>query len=312
MDIDNASLLSTMPEAEIRTYGDTVKQADMLTFVLHGSSHPKGCGYYGQNREMTSMATAFHPELFKHSKVKVATGVCCWGTRYIGFKSEESALLTAFRNGVLLFAGACRSAYGAVDLGLERNANADICCSNWLIKFYLENLMQGYATGEALEKAKNRYLSVSRNGRYTLTTILEFNLYGDPLLYLTARLPQSDEDESVLQVTRSEKLEEWKQENESYRLEWVNSEEEVSRSLLQRVRSLVDRNLDDIRTRINRELYSYYHIDPRSLQSICTLRNKENAECYHFHYLQKEGWYVREVIVRADKKGTIEHIMVSL
>ena len=299
-------------------YWTAVQQADVLTFVLHGSGekYEQG-GYYGESRTVNSyQPLAFCPRLLKETSAKVVSGVCCWGARYIGFEPEVSALLTAIYHQTLLFMGACRCAYGTSDRAMEVYQGCGMMYANVLVSSYLRHLMRGVPAGEALERAKFDCLSHTADGslEITMTTLLEFNLYGDPMLFLqplqTASGASASESGSdflnpqcrsiALRRLLSGRLTECK-------LAWSKNSS-VKRSLLETVRSLVDRNLEVVRKTMNEHLYSYYQIEPDTLQSVFCGKNASGKTVYCFSYFPDKGPLTRAVRVYSDERGQVLHM----
>jgi len=288
-------------------YKQAVNEADMQTFILHGSAYPSMDCYYGETKDKQGHGyQAFYPDLFTKSKIKVVSGICCWGARYIGFTRMQSAVLKAIYSNVLLFMGSCRSACGTFDIHLEKYG-CDIALAEILLKYYLNYLLQGYNAGEAIGRAKVLQLTHPdcEDINMVLGTILEFNLYGDPLLSLVPQLSKSPieiigNEESLLNDYSSSNV-------NSYRMVY-NKEDEKNLSILDRLRSKVDRNLLEIRNKVNKQLYSDFKIESNSLETIHTYQTKSGIERYRFSYREDKGNYDNNTIVMTDNEGNVKRI----
>ncbi|WP_455673966.1 zinc ribbon domain-containing protein [Phocaeicola sp.] len=302
---DEEKALDTIKE----TYCQVSQSADMLTFILHGAHNPNSSGYYGENYEKTQGVTAFKPDLFKGANARVVTGICCWGARFIGYKREHSALLTAIFNNVLLFVGASRSALGVFDKNMQPPLETYIPCAEAMIKYYLNYLLQGVDAGEALLQAKYKYLQLhyEKDGDGALTTFFEFNLFGDPLLHIQPHLVQNTSEQA--HSGNSLDIPDFSDEQCTYNFTLsYSSEDEEKRSLLQSVRQLVDQNLQSVREKINNLLYSHYQIDPRTLYTIHDYKNKSGKQGYVFRYRQLHNHILDDTIVYTDRNGNLQRI----
>lgn len=225
-------------------------------------------------------------------------------------------MLTAIYHQTLLFMGSCCGAYGTSDRAMEVYQGCGMMYANVLVSSYLRHLMRGVPAGEALERAKFDCLSHTADGslEITMTTLLEFNLYGDPMLFLQplqrasgASASESGSDflnppyrSIALQRLLSGRLTECK-------LAWSKNSS-VKRSLLETVRSLVDRNLEVVRKTMNEHLYSYYQIEPDTLQSVFCGKNASGKTVYCFSYFPDKGPLTRAVRVYSDERGQVLHM----
>lgn len=290
-------------------YKQEVEEADMLTLFLHGAKNPSGYCFYGETKDRTQSGFyGFMPELLENSNIKVVSGVCCWGARYIGFSREQSALLRAMYSNVLLFCGASRSAYGPFDPFLV-SSGSDIYLSVVLLRYYLNYLMQGYNAGEALGRAKLLQMTYPEFSdiAYTMYTLLEFNLFGDPLLSLIPQL-----ERRPVEIIGPQKRFEGKLSANNYASKMVYSKQrEEKLSLLDRLRKKVDKNLQEIREKVNEQLYSEYNVDPRTLKTIHTYQSINGTKEYRFAYVEEGELYNSITLVQTDDLGSIKSIVGS-
>ena len=295
----NLNLL--VPDIQWGSYMNAIKEADMLTFFLHGSNLPSNYCYYGQSKEMDEGYIAFNPSLLLSSNVKIISGICCWGARFIGYPKVQSALLTAMFSSTLLFVGSSRTAVGVFDDALSNVPNMDIAFSELLLKYYLNYLLQGYDAGEALGQAKIDYIRTEKFSRLdALATMLEFNLFGDPLLSVQPVLERKpvvvENDWSISAVSGG-----WFRSYEQV----YDSKKEESYSILDKVRGLVDRRLLEVRRKVTEQLFKDYSINPQSLSAIHSFKSKNGEQGYRFCFHEKKEFYNNNRIVDTDKDGNI-------
>ncbi len=308
--IENDAFIS--PALDIRVPGSikddfiaTCHNADMITILLHGSHRPSCYDFYGQNKDLNrGDYIGFSPLIYPQSNIKVINTLSCWGGRYVGFSKRESALLTAMYSSALLYLGASRSARATFDIHLDYNNN-QISLALLLMKYYINYLMQGYAAGEAITRAKCDYLA---NPDFcdldVLATVIQFNLYGDPLLSLMPVL----EKQPVVRNVIDRKNYPFSS-NSEFILKYDCNKKE---SLLGKVRGMVDKNLKEIREKINHNLYKQLNIDPESLQTIHAYTDADKKECYRFHYCCKGELFNNDTYVDTDSNGNIRSISSSL
>lgn len=288
-------------------YHNAAQHADMLTFMLHGSPAPEGRGYFGENYEKTANTLAFSPELFQTYPAKIVSGICCWGARYVNYRVEDSALLTALSNNVLLFTGSCRSAWGIFDVLMPQDEDV-ISCAEVLIDRYNRYLLQGQPAGLALYNAKMDCINTTDTEDampYNLCTILEFNLFGDPLLSVIQEETAYDWQTASVSPMAKQIL--------SQRIQYeAEPQNEENMSLLEHMRKRTNVNLEFIRERVNRELYERCGLTPQALAAIITAK-KNGTECgYIFRYTKQNGALVSHTLAHTDTQGHIHTVISSL
>ena len=177
-----------------------------------------------------------------------------------------------------------------------------------LLKYYLNFLLQGYDAGEALGRAKMLQLSNPdcEDINMVLGTILEFNLFGDPLLSLVPLLPRRP-----IEIIGSCEISDDFADNHTYQLEF-DKEQEEHMSLLERLRKKVDKNLQDIKNKVNEQLYADYKIESETLKTIHSYQSKLGPKQYRFCYCKQEDLYENKTIVNTDDRGNVKNIISSI
>jgi hypothetical protein len=291
-------------------YATEVEHADMLTFILHGGDRASLCNYLGQYSSDFHQVDAFTPEMMRHSAAKVVSGICCWGARYIGFSRAQSMLLSALYSHTLLFVGACRSARGTFDIYLREGQS--ISLAQRLMNYYLTRLVSGVPAGLALATAKDYYLQHPEGDMPddVLATVLEFNLYGDPSMFVSYN-PETEQPATMGQYEYT-----WTPSRAGGALRYSTEKRVLysrNQSLADRVRGLVDANLRDIKNRITQKLYAEYGLSPEELSTIHTMRESSGTSSLRFTYSHSTGKGVAlQTYVDTDEKGTVRGITNSI
>ena len=298
-----------------KRYNESLSDADMLVFNLHGACLPNESSFYYSGGE------AFTIDMLGKTNAKLFNTVACWGGRYIKYKREDSMLLNAiYNNGVMLYSGSCVPA-----LGKCGNYQHD---STWRINpaAYSETFMARFSeyecigslpVGEAFLKAKCDYYNSSRSleeDEYTLGTVMMFNLYGCPLL---RTVPDEDaieemqtEDGSKLISMHVEAMPIPFRKMQKRVVMKNNSDGKTgSASLLDEIRSVVDANLLAIHKAITENLYNYFGVEPRELESVekySTFNVKGYPENgYIYNYKRHTGCIDTYIRVKVDERGNL-------
>lgn len=277
--------------------------ADMLIFILHGSNGPGNARYAGEASGGSVYPTAFIPDILAHGNALIVAGICCWGARFIGYSREDSALLTAIYHNTLLFTGSCRTAFGGFDENYSIYGRVHV--AEMFLKYYLRYLMQGHDAGQAVAAAKAAYFNdyVNADGpNNAATTVLEFNLFGDPLLNVRQVIAQNA---APLSYTSSADCDEIVSTYPIY------VRKSSSGSLLDEVRNLVDNNFKYIHDEISEHLYKYYNVNPRSLYSGHGYRTKYGKSGYILRYRTTDERLTSDTIVDTDINGRILNVAMS-
>jgi hypothetical protein len=217
-------------------------------FNLHGSN--ESSAWFGQIKK--EFPPAFFPDAIAHNQQLNVIGVeACYGARFIELNREDSVLLSAMATKTISFVGSSRIAYGPPASPMDL---ADI-----VIHDYLNYLQQGIPAGIAHAKARVRGFTNSKNSSpaTALLTLLEFNLYGDPMFFISNGGAKSYESKSLETADMSFNADALGElaENE---LQISKSHTDSSGSLYQQMRELVDAKQRDIIKTLNTNVWERY------------------------------------------------------
>lgn len=292
-------------------FKSALSQSDMLIFLLHGGGGPTSGSYAGDYIDETNrriMPVAYDPSLLQFGQAKCIATVCCFGAKYIGYSREVSTLLGSIYKDTLSFMGSSRSAYGVFDDTLGNGIEDTSFYSVRLMRSYLQLLFAGIQGGEALTKAKTQYINgvvsqqVPDRIEQGLTTILEFNYYGDPLLWMKPRIPIPASYEVTEDFIRNEVVKEDK---------WSVDYEPVGKGigqqvgLLERIRSIVDRSFEEIHSIVSDKLYKEFGLEPREFYGAHKYATKNGEKGYTLRYRHTEGDIYSDTFVKIDRKGKV-------
>ena len=315
--IKNMTDSETAIDNAFAEYKKAVSTSDMLIFFLHGGYNPSLPEYSGdavlrnpesKDEERISPA-AFTPNLLEteNTNIKCIAAVSCYGARFINYARTDSTLLTSIHKDTLLFYGSSRIAYGPFDDSLDY-LGGKLCWSLVQMREYLKNLYSGIPAGEAINRAKIKYLStLDKLDDASKTTILEFNLFGDPLLHIEKMidLPE-DESYNTSDFVFDEKLE--RQYNTVYQKDSKNS----NISLLDRIKGMVDRNLEGIHKQIADQLYRQHSLKPRELYTVRNFKNGYGDEGYSYCYRHADKTFDSYTFVDTDTRGIVKSIIETI
>ncbi len=225
-------------------------------FNLHGSN--KSPDWFGQKG--SNYPVAFTPDALQHSQVHNIVGVeACYGARFIGLSKNESILLTSLANTTVSFVGSSRIAFGP--------STPPMSLADVVIHDFLTQIQQGVTAGEAFMKARINAFnkSVERSPAVSLLTLMEFNLFGDPVFFFSnkpkhnAKSIESDKEKVKLNISGSvdenpEEFDEHMLEKGSFKKENNNDED----SLYNRITRAVDESQRKITTLINKKVWDKY------------------------------------------------------
>lgn len=301
---------SRCPVFGLESYKSALAESDMLIFLLHGGSHPASGSYVGDYKDANNnriQPTAYDPSLLQYGNVKCIATVCCFGAKYIGYSREYSTLLSSIYKDTLSFMGSSRSAFGEFDDGMETNGGATPPYSVRLMHIYLQLLFSGIQGGEALAKAKIQYINgvtswqIPDDLPLSLTTILEFNYYGDPLLWMKPKIstPVTYGEKTVFHTNDMVKGDKW---SVDYEPVGMGNERQ---GLLTRIRSMVDRNFEEIHATISDKLYKEYGIEPREFYGAYKYSTKNGEVGYSLQYRHEDGVFTSDTFVKINTQGTI-------
>ena len=255
------------------------------------------------------MPAVFSPKLIdKDTSIKSIAGVCCYGARFIDYARCDSTLLTAIHKDTLLFYGSSRIAYGPFDDILD-NVGGKLCLALGQMREYLKLLFAGVPAGEALTRAKVKFLAGCDDvDECVKTTILEFNLFGDPLLYMQpmVRLTKEDSPRNIPVYIHNER------DDRTYQDVYNADAKEQSRSLLERIRGMVDRNLEGIHKQISEQLYRQYSLKPRDLFIVKRFKDGNGKEGYSYCYKHSTESVDAYTFVETDTRGIVKSMKETI
>ena len=308
-----------------KEYLDEISKADMLIFLLHGGYRPtypqyKGEAYSCETRDCFQSAL-FEPDLLTQDNINVKSiaTVSCYGARFINYSRRDSMLLTSIHNDTLLFYGSSRTAFGSFDVNLPL-FNGHNQYSLIQMRSYLLNVFSGVQAGIAIQNARTEYLTyhyMARENNETyelkpnifLTTLLEFNLFGDPLLNIQKIMDMPDKEESRLNGLADFTYD--SRDDRTY-TEIYSAEKKDERSILDRVRMLVDRNFESIHNKIKENLYSQYRINPRNLYCAKAFTDGYGRKGYTITYKDPDPSIESYKIIDTDLDGNITSLIETI
>lgn len=145
-------------------------------FNLHGSNRAEH--WYGQKDK--DYPVAFSPATISGNTSYNIVGVeACYGARFINLSKEQSIVLSALSSKTVSFVGSSRVAWGP--------ASPPMNLADVVIHDYLAKIQNGTPAGIAfLEARVNAFNnSAERDPATSLLTMMEFNLFGDPVFCIT-------------------------------------------------------------------------------------------------------------------------------
>jgi hypothetical protein len=295
-------------------YRQSLGEADLLMFNLHGADAPDYAGFY-------SNGEAFNPSLLTDSNARVFNTVACFGARYHGYERQQSMLLSAlFGGGVLLYTGSLISV--PMYYNSETNEARELLLnpgtgSEVLMRLYALYQFKGLTMGRALLQAKFDYFNMCRHVEsdgFSFSTILMFSLYGNPMLHVRRR-------EHVLQAAlENDAMPPAPVKGEAAPIrkavvQRIMNKGDEQQSLVQQVRGAVDANLAAIRQMVEQNLYNALGLPPRMLESIDQVSrptaNGSYSEGYSFNYHNPDSPFAADVYAEVDKQGHLKRVYTT-
>ena len=272
--------------------------ADFYYFNLHGSDAPTACRFYASYQQQCYEAVTPR-QLASAEKPNVVVTEACYGGKFQDYGRGETMLLAAMGDMTLLYLGSSRIAWGAS----KSSSAADLDNADRLTNVYMAKLLEGYTAGEAFYMARQSFFDYN-DGYFTphqALTIVEFNLFGDPFLHVGVRREGAKAHPRAVKALAKGAV------NAVVERKCVY--EAAPASLLDRVRSAVDRNLSLIRAAVDRQLYEQLGVEPRSLSTVTRMKYGNGDEFYAFNYLQTDGTIKSCHTATADLKGNVKSII---
>jgi uncharacterized protein YcgL (UPF0745 family) len=182
----------------------------------------------------------------------------------------------------------------------EDISNADV-----LAKSFFDNLLKGETTGYSITNARRDVFYKSHDFHFDLsiTTAVEFNLFGDPILSI---IPALDRSKDLTKVTNKNLYSERKGRPEK---------KEISLNTklnLNELRSLVNTEIEKIRSLLLNDLYKNYNIEPREVSRIFEIKSDDGSVLYNFNFKHKPEKGTKSFLsVFTNNKGEIKSIVSS-
>lgn len=318
----------------VEQYKHSLEKTDMLFINLHGSPNKNMSGYLGAESHTAYWGMTI--ELMKNLHVPVINAFPCYGARYGQYyfdnndgsmpdyevyDREDSMLLTAFYDSkVLLFTGSCTSSMcskvigsGSITDHINDSASAvDLLMpagyAEAMLKLYACYLIQGEPAGYALLHAKIDYLNYRakyENKDLVFLTLNQFNLFGCPTLYLA---PQ-DATRQLRESFKSFCVEPKELPDVNYKTEFDRFEQGID-GVLNRVRTLVDKNLKALDENVRVLLYDSFNLTSENLTRIESVEYN-GQQTYNLTYSKKNTLYPEFFIVQTDSRGVITDVLES-
>lgn len=286
-------------------YVHELKKIDFLVCNLHGSNEKEVPFFIGEDSSHSQYTIATQPSMLEEEAAVpyIFNTVACFGGRYIGYKLEESMMLTALAYGTMLYCGSGEIALGGPDM--EGN-------SELMMKLYNCYLHKGIPAGLALIKAKQDYYRTCHNydgDECAMFTILEFNLFGCPIVSMQPKLGSNYVPQLLGQAIKGKT-------NSMYRpktIEEVSGGAHKAEDIYAYVREQVDNNLSIIRQKVEKEVYQRLGLGKENLQKIMRVSQDKCAIGYQFLYSWSPQQSYRNLqiyyIVDTDNNGKITKII---
>ena len=302
LDVNDASLMKYFRQS----YSD----ADLLLFNLHASDAKGHAGFVGCGSAPNDSHIAFTPQQMAESKARVVMTIACYGARYDNYSRDDSMLMTAlYKSNALVYVGSQVSVpmYRDSD-DISRRAlifgqynGSEVLLRMWTLYFYY-----GESVGSAFLRAICDYFNRFRNiesDQFALKTILMFSLYGNPMLTL-------QRSEKILLTATENNY--YKGESESICVPFLKTEsknvyskeEGHHKSLLERLRGMVDKNFESIHKMVEENLYKELGLPPRQLYVVNSFSRSnslgEIRSGYLYKYNNPDAMYSKETVVEVD------------
>lgn len=284
-------------------YIHELKKIDFLVCNLHGDDDKEVPFFIGEDTSHSQYTIATQPSMLETTTPYIFNTVACFGGRYIDYKMDESMMLTALAYGTMLYCGSGEIALG----GFDMEGNSEL-----MMKLYNIYLHKGLPAGLALIKAKQDYYKTCHNDdgdEYAMFTILEFNLFGCPIISMQPKL-STDYEPRLLGHPVAKKSQ------TSYRpktIEVISGGAHKADDIHAYVRGLVDNNLSIIRRKVEVEVYQRLGLGKENLQQVMRVSQDNREIGYQFLYAwspqQSYRSFQMYYIVDTDIKGDITKII---
>ena len=291
--------------------------AQLFFYNLHGGSAKETFYFLGQSTKNPKdwRVAVFPAVIAACKKPNLIVTEACYGARFIGFDKAHSMLLTAMSTNTLIYLGASRVAYGMPDPSEKGKPvmmnNADIITGE-----FVNLMLDGLPAGAALFGAKKILHQTSDIGNVESTTLVEFNLFGDPTIFIVNT--KMNKSLKHIQNTKIGTLIDPATTYSKIESEPIpmGGEDTKPMSLLSQVRAQVDANIAEIQSQISEQLYNQWGITPRKPISMSRTTSLSGQKGYELQYNldenkeSPEGFY-NLLNVSSDLKGKIRSVRVT-
>ena len=297
------------PDLDIRDrewydgYVHELKKVDFLVCNLHGSDAPGTPCFFGEDTSRRSYPMAVDPSMMIQTTPIIFNTVACFGGRYIGYDLDDSMLLKSMAYGTMLYCGSCETALG----GNNKEGYSEL-----LMTLYVIYLHQGMPAGMAMMKAKQDYYRTCHDVEgddAAMFTILEFNLYGCPILSMQPKLSANYKPELL-----GRRIAE-KETHVTYRPKEIGPLEQSAYQaddIHAYVRGLVDNNLSVIRQKVEKEVYQRLGLGADKLKQVMRMSQDATPVGYRFVYgltAEKQVGLKMYYFIHTDNQGEITQII---
>lgn len=249
------------------------EDTDLIFLNLHGSDRPSDSGYCGEIPPHTRHYLEIFPTaaMMIPERYNIFVAEACYGGRFIGYDTLRSMIQAGLSHKTVIGLASSRTAFG---MPHPPASSADVICLN-----FVAGLLSGYSAGEAMLFARQSFFGEDGIlSDMSATTLAEFNLFGDPSL--RAAIAQGA-DRSARVLTKNIAPKNFPI---GYEMTVIKSGKPGEQSLLGRVRSAVDANVQAISNAIGKELYAQYGLSPREPQTIKKVKYANGQERLLFSY----------------------------
>lgn len=287
------------------------KDASLYYYNLHGSDALEARGYFGVPMGKSGAVGVLAPEHMASCQApNIVMCEACYGGRFIGHDKAHSMLLSALSAQTLLFVGSSRVAWGAVDTQNATPSSVSVCYADVMAIAFMNGMLDGYSAGDAFSAACRAVLDSSPSDNlFAALTVVEFNLYGDPSLYLHAREGKrpAASTAKLVPLLSADAVLDCKTERMDI------GDDDSSPSLLRRVRSAVDTNIGKIHTALGEYLYATYGMEPRPADSVFrfTYADGRKEMKFDYDYASSGGQALQRMTVVTDQEGKIKQVLAS-
>lgn len=288
-------------------YVHELKKIDFLVCNLHGDDSFEIPFFLGEDNAHERYTVATQPQMMTEASPYIFNTVACYGARYIGYHLEQSMMLSALSYGTMLYCGSCDIALGGPDMEGY---------SELMMKLYNIYLNKGLPAGLALIKAKQDYYRTCHEAEEdedAMFTILEFNLYGCPILSMQPKM-EADYKPTLLGypiVADGNTRTKYRPKTKEIIAGGAHKADDIHAY----VRDLVDNNLSIIRQKVETEVYQRLGLGKDNIQQIMLVSQDNRTLGYQFLYKwSPQQSYSRRsfrmyYIVDTDNEGGIKRII---